>query len=709
MPAVGAGVGPAFQRARAGARNPAIQLSDTVSVPEGTAQAFQIALLRGVNPPAGATYITFTLTDHSGNQFQLGTPDGFSTPLETGAAPFDYEVENNPTFTVTGQFFDATDTEVGDLLEPPQFTINVTDVSVQPSTISDLAAEAIDHESVLLTYSAATNADSYEYRRSLAGLNDWTAAIELVADTVTGLELDTEYDFQVRGVSDDDDAIDADWSNTATATTAAGALPEAPLLQLDPDTDTGVVGDKITSNNEFILEAVSDDDFEIGDILSLYDASDDSLLASVEVESLENVAFGLDPAADGTKGYYLRRTNAAALQGPAGNTETVTVDTAAPELTDAVGTATNDTEADVTVDTDEDNGFAYWVVTESATPPTEAQVKAGQDHTGAAAVDSGSIEVEASGEQQDEADGLTAATAYYLHTMHEDLAGNQSDVETSPEFTTSINIATIDNIFGVYSNKLVIPAYSGPLIRLRRASDNAESDFNPDENGIVDAAAIATFISATTGHVTIWYDQTGNARNAFQPTSAVQPAINLSGSIPTVEFVSGLDQRLSVTPSTFSQNSAGISLVAVAKRDDTNISQALIAVNRGTTPGFRALLGATGSGTHRAGGQRIDADVFDGPTGLTADTDWHVHIGAFDWANADLFYRRDDETDDDLTFQTAGNSSDTASTTIRIGNNEGLTFDLDGQMTLVALISDVLTAQERQDLGEITLQPLIPV
>ena len=123
--------------------------------------------------------------------------------------------------------------------------------------------------------------------------------------------------------------------------------------------------------------------------------------------------------------------------------ETVTVlpyiDTTAPALSSPVDAANGQTAATGSVDTDEGNGTLYWVVTQSATAPSAAQVKAGQDHTGTAADDDGSQAVSTTGTQtlSPAPSGLTASTAYYLHFMHEDAAGNQSAVASGDGFTTA--------------------------------------------------------------------------------------------------------------------------------------------------------------------------------------------------------------------------------------------------------------------------------
>jgi hypothetical protein len=126
-------------------------------------------------------------------------------------------------------------------------------------------------------------------------------------------------------------------------------------------------------------------------------------------------------------------------------------DVTAPVLSSPTGTATGQTTADLSVSTDEGNGTLYWVVTQSATGPSAAQVKAGQDHTGSAADANGNQAVTGTGTQNANATDLTAATAYFAHYMHEDAATNQSTVATSAEFTTdaasAVAITFLDSDF----------------------------------------------------------------------------------------------------------------------------------------------------------------------------------------------------------------------------------------------------------------------
>lgn len=113
-------------------------------------------------------------------------------------------------------------------------------------------------------------------------------------------------------------------------------------------------------------------------------------------------------------------------------------DVTAPSLSSASATATGATTASGSVSTDEGNGTLYWVVTTSSTAPSAAQVQAGQDATGAAAVDSGSQAVSGTGTQNVSGGftGLTAETTYYAHFQQADAADNDSTVASSSSFTT---------------------------------------------------------------------------------------------------------------------------------------------------------------------------------------------------------------------------------------------------------------------------------
>ena len=129
--------------------------------------------------------------------------------------------------------------------------------------------------------------------------------------------------------------------------------------------------------------------------------------------------------------YYLHfvHTDAAAndstVAASAQFTTSAAGDTSPPTLTGPTGTATGATTASGTISTNEDTGTLYWLASTNASE-TGTTVKAGSAQA-----------VSAVGTQNVTVSGLTASTAYYLHYLHRDAAGNDSTVATSAQFTTS--------------------------------------------------------------------------------------------------------------------------------------------------------------------------------------------------------------------------------------------------------------------------------
>jgi len=115
----------------------------------------------------------------------------------------------------------------------------------------------------------------------------------------------------------------------------------------------------------------------------------------------------------------------------------VPADVTGPVLSSAEGTQTGATTANLTVNTDTGAGTLYWVATTSATAPSAAQIIAGQNHLGAAAIN-GSRAVSATGPQAFGITGLSGNTEYWPHFLQRDVAMNNSNVATAPaSFTTT--------------------------------------------------------------------------------------------------------------------------------------------------------------------------------------------------------------------------------------------------------------------------------
>jgi hypothetical protein len=71
--------------------------------------------------------------------------------------------------------------------------------------------------------------------------------------------------------------------------------------------------------------------------------------------------------------------------------------------------------------------------------------------------------------------------------------------------------------------------YTGPCIRIRRLSDNTESDFGFKIDGTLSYEDILDFIGSSVAAVRTVYDQSGNGNNLIQETNANQPFLNVDG------------------------------------------------------------------------------------------------------------------------------------------------------------------------------------
>ncbi len=87
----------------------------------------------------------------------------------------------------------------------------------------------------------------------------------------------------------------------------------------------------------------------------------------------------------------------------------------------------------------------------------------------------------------------------------------------------------IPSITAAYGMRRLRTAYTGSLLRIRRSSDNTESNIGYTADGHLDTAAVTAFVGGGSGYIVIWYDQSGNGYNATQPTAARQPSYVASG------------------------------------------------------------------------------------------------------------------------------------------------------------------------------------
>jgi hypothetical protein len=148
-----------------------------------------------------------------------------------------------------------------------------------------------------------------------------------------------------------------------------------------------------------------------------------------------------------------------------------TCENTTPTLSAPLDSQTGGTTATAAVTTDRGDGTLWWVVTTSATTPSHAQIKAGQDHTGSAAAADGSQAVTATGSQGVSITGLTAETQYYTHFTQEsanDAAATpvSADGFLTPDITEPVLNSSVpaDNATGVAVDSTIVLTFDENVI-----------------------------------------------------------------------------------------------------------------------------------------------------------------------------------------------------------------------------------------------------
>ncbi len=81
------------------------------------------------------------------------------------------------------------------------------------------------------------------------------------------------------------------------------------------------------------------------------------------------------------------------------------------------------------------------------------------------------------------------------------------------------------DVAACYSLRCLRTSYRGALIRVRRSSDNAETDIHADRHGWLQYAVALGWAAGASLRVVTWYDQSGHARDLAQATAGLQPQL----------------------------------------------------------------------------------------------------------------------------------------------------------------------------------------
>lgn len=167
-------------------------------------------------------------------------------------------------------------------------------------------------------------------------------------------------------------------------------------------------------------------------------------------------------------------------------------------------------------------------------------------------------------------------------------------------------------------------------------------------------------------------DKSGNEYNARQITSNVRPLYK-TGIKNGLSVAHGLGSNCLelVDGNGLARNVAGLTLFAVYKTLSVAAGRKFIFTITTKDSASRASLSLNYiAGKSEVGGRRLDTDTFQSINGGNINsTSFFALCGAFDYANSNLYlYDNSVLTNSNLNFQTDGNTSDTDSAFIQIGN-----------------------------------------
>lgn len=248
----------------------------------------------------------------------------------------------------------------------------------------------------------------------------------------------------------------------------------------------------------------------------------------------------------------------------------------------------------------------------------------------------------------------------------------------------------------LYGMKRFLTAYTGSLVRLRRDSDNAESDFGYVEaTGLLDTAAIATWLGGANGFVVTWYDQSGNGLDITQSTAGAQAAYNSTAvnSLPALSLDGDdLLARASVADTALA-TSSDVSILLAMYQNSADTVNVPFSWNPGTN---EILLFATLSSTfywdvgNFGSGGRISGAA---PGGWA--NAWHVVTARRSSGAASVYV----DGGSAAVSGTMTDALDAATNTLRIGGTGTAGDGLTGYIAVCAVLKTGISAADHNTIG----------
>lgn len=138
------------------------------------------------------------------------------------------------------------------------------------------------------------------------------------------------------------------------------------------------------------------------------------------------------------------------------------------------------------------------------------------------------------------------------------------------------------SLVATYGFRRALGAYDGPVVRVRRASDDAEADFFATAGGTLHSAGttLEAWLGGAPGYVRTWYDQSGRGRHCAQISPTSQPQMRRSADGSVCVYTVGTQQLGGAN--VFDTSSVTDMHMVFSSRAMNNVRNALISLNGGT-------------------------------------------------------------------------------------------------------------------------------
>jgi hypothetical protein len=208
----------------------------------------------------------------------------------------------------------------------------------------------------------------------------------------------------------------------------------------------------------------------------------------------------------------------------------------------------------------------------------------------------------------------------------------------------------------------------------------------------------ASTITESSGLVSQWDDKSGSGLHIIQNTGSEKPTTGtrtINGK-NVIDYDGTTDIIFEANNDMFRNVGSGM-IIGVVKTDDGTGVEVVAKVLTPSFPNARAEMRFDTSKFSGAG-RRLDGDTtVELDAAATFDTNEHVFGILFDWANAEMNFSIDGTLETAQAFQTAGNTSDTDSLQLNIGDS-GSGEHFDGVIAELIFVEDDLSLANRQKL-----------